>query len=408
MGADCGLFILYFIDRTMTSHIMPTYGRLPITFERGEGAWLFDQNNNRYLDAVSGIAVCSLGHAHPAVHQAICKQSEKLVHTSNLYGIAVQEQLADKLIEKSGMDNVFFCNSGAEANEAAIKLARKYGHEQGIDNPAIIVMEKSFHGRTLATLSATGNAKIQQGFAPLVEGFVRVPYNDIGAIEQAVEQHNNVVAVLVEPIQGEGGVNIPAADYLNQIRSLCDKHNLLMMLDEIQTGIGRTGKFLAFQHNGILPDVCTLAKALGNGVPIGACLARGKAAKVLTAGNHGSTFGGNPLACSAALAVLTTLDAENLIEQAAQKGEAISLAFKERLDGNAHVVDIRHKGMMIGIELDSPCTELVQAALQNNLLINVTSEKTIRLLPPLIINDQQITQLVETLSTLIYKHTDAL
>lgn len=390
----------------MTSHIMPTYGRLPITFERGEGAWLFDQNNNRYLDAVSGIAVCSLGHAHPAVHQAICKQSEKLVHTSNLYGIAVQEQLADKLIEKSGMDNVFFCNSGAEANEAAIKLARKYGHEQGIDNPAIIVMEKSFHGRTLATLSATGNAKIQQGFAPLVEGFVRVPYNDISAIEQAVERHNNVVAVLVEPIQGEGGVNIPAADYLNQIRSLCDKHNLLMMLDEIQTGVGRTGKFLAFQHNGILPDVCTLAKALGNGVPIGACLARGKAAKVLTAGNHGSTFGGNPLACSAALAVLTTLDAENLIEQAAQKGDAISLAFKARLDGNAHVVDIRHKGMMIGIELDSPCTELVQAALQNNLLINVTSEKTIRLLPPLIIDEQQITQLVETLSTLICKHTD--
>ncbi len=387
---------------------MPTYGRLPITFERGEGAWLFDQNNNRYLDAVSGIAVCSLGHAHPAVHQAICKQSEKLVHTSNLYGIAVQEQLADRLTEKTGMDNVFFCNSGAEANEAAIKLARKYGHEQGIDNPAIIVMEKSFHGRTLATLSATGNAKIQQGFAPLVEGFVRVPYNDIKAIEQAIEQHNNVVAVLVEPIQGEGGVNIPATDYLNQIRSLCDKHNLLMMLDEIQTGIGRTGKFLAFQHNGILPDVCTLAKALGNGVPIGACLAKGKAAKVLTAGNHGSTFGGNPLACSAALAVLTTLDAENLIEQAAQKGDAISLAFKKRLDGNAHVVDIRHKGMMIGIELDSPCTELVQAALQNNLLINVTNEKTIRLLPPLIIDEQQITQLVETLSTLINKHTDTL
>ena len=390
----------------MTSHIMPTYGRLPITFERGEGAWLFDQNNNRYLDAVSGIAVCSLGHAHPAVHQAICKQSEKLVHTSNLYGIAVQEQLADKLTDKSGMDNVFFCNSGAEANEAAIKLARKYGHEQGIDNPAIIVMEKSFHGRTLATLSATGNAKIQQGFAPLVEGFIRVPYNDISAIEQAIEQHNNVVAVLVEPIQGEGGVNIPAADYLNQIRSLCDKHNLLMMLDEIQTGIGRTGKFLAFQHNGILPDVCTLAKALGNGVPIGACLARGKAAQVLTAGNHGSTFGGNPLACSAALAVLATLDAENLIEQAAQKGDAISSAFKERLDGNAHVVDIRHKGMMIGIELDSPCAELVQTALQNNLLINVTSERTIRLLPPLIIDEQQITQLVETLSTLINKHTD--
>ncbi|MGZ4970692.1 MAG: acetylornithine/succinylornithine family transaminase [Methylobacter sp.] len=390
----------------MTSHIMPTYGRLPITFERGEGAWLFDKNNNRYLDAVSGIAVCSLGHAHPAVHQAICKQSEKLLHTSNLYGIAVQEQLADKLTEISGMDNVFFCNSGAEANEAAIKLARKYGHEQGIENPAIIVMEKSFHGRTLATLSATGNTKIQQGFAPLVEGFIRVPYNDVNAIEQAVELHKNVVAVLVEPIQGEGGVNIPAADYLNQIRSLCNRHNLLMMLDEIQTGVGRTGKFFAFQHNAIFPDVCTLAKALGNGVPIGACLAKGKAAKLFTAGNHGSTFGGNPLACSAALAVLTTLETENLIDQAAQKGDAICAAFKEQLHGNAHVVDIRHKGMMIGIELDRPCTELVQAALQNNLLINVTSEKTIRLLPPLIIDDAQIIQLVETLSALIHKHTD--
>jgi acetylornithine/N-succinyldiaminopimelate aminotransferase len=385
---------------------MPTYGRLPITFERGEGAWLFDNNNNRYLDAVSGIAVCSLGHAHPAVHDALCKQSGKLVHTSNLYGIAVQEQLADKLTEKSGMDNAFFCNSGAEANEAAIKLARKYGHEKNIENPAIIVMEKSFHGRTLATLSATGNAKIQQGFAPLVEGFVRVPYNDIRAIEQAIESHNNVVAVLVEPVQGEGGVNIPAADYLNQIRNLCDRHDLLMMLDEIQTGIGRTGKFLAYQHNAILPDVCTLAKALGNGVPIGACLARGKAAKVLSAGNHGSTFGGNPLACSAALAVLATLEAENLVDRAAQKGAAISSAFKERLAGNAHVVDIRHKGMMIGIELDKPCAELVQAALENKLLINVTSEKTIRLLPPLILNDDQIVQLVETLSALIFKHTD--
>lgn len=385
---------------------MPTYGRLPVTFERGEGAWLFDQNNQRYLDALSGIAVCSLGHAHPAVHQAICKQSEKLLHTSNLYGIAVQEQLADRLTEKSGMDNVFFCNSGAEANEAAIKLARKYGHGRGIENPAIIVMEKSFHGRTLATLSATGNAKIQQGFAPLVEGFIRVPYNDIAAIEQAIESHNTVVAVLVEPIQGEGGVNIPAADYLNQIRKLCDQHKLLMMLDEIQTGVGRTGKFLAYQHNAILPDVCTLAKALGNGVPIGACLARGKAATILSAGNHGSTFGGNPLACSAALAVLATLDAENLIEQAAQKGDAICAGFNKQLQGNAHVVDIRHKGLMIGIELDRPCAELVQAALQQKLLINVTNEKTIRLLPPLIIDEQQIAQLVTTLSALIHKHTE--
>ena len=390
----------------MTSHIMPTYGRLPVTFERGEGAWLFDEDNNRYLDALSGIAVCSLGHAHPAVHKAICLQSEKLLHTSNVYKIAAQERLADRLTELSGMDNVFFCNSGAEANEAAIKLARKYGHEKGIDRPAIIVMEKSFHGRTLATLSATGNAKIQQGFAPLVEGFVRVPYNDIDAIERAVGQHDNIVAILVEPIQGEGGVNIPATDYLNRIRSLCDRHELLMMLDEIQTGIGRTGKFLAFQHNAIIPDVCTLAKALGNGVPIGACLARGKAALLLTAGTHGSTFGGNPLACSAALAVLATLDAENMIEQALQKGDAICAGFAARLQGNTHVVGIRHKGLMIGIELDSPCAELVKSALQQRLLINVTNECTIRLLPPLIIDEPQIKLLVDTLSTLITEYTE--
>lgn len=390
----------------MTSHIMPTYSRLPVTFERGEGAWLLDENNNRYLDVLSGVAVCNLGHAHPAVHRAICDQSEKLLHTSNIYKIAAQERLADKLIEKSGMDNVFFCNSGAEANEAAIKLARKYGHERGVENPAIIVMEKSFHGRTLATLSATGNSKVQQGFAPLVEGFVRVPYNDISAIKQALEQNKNIVAVLVEPIQGEGGVNIPAADYLNQIRSLCDQHDLLMMLDEIQTGIGRTGKFLAFQHNNIIPDVCTLAKALGNGVPIGACLARGKAAQLLTAGNHGSTFGGNPLACSAALAVLATLDEENLIEQVQRKGETICAGFIEHLQGNKHVVDIRNKGLMIGIELDNPCAELVKSALQQHLLINVTNETTIRLLPPLIIDEQQIKLLVETLSTLITEYTE--
>lgn len=390
----------------MTSHIMPTYQRLPITFERGEGVWLWDENDNRYLDALSGIAVCNLGHAHPAVHKAICEQSGKLLHTSNIYGIAVQERLADALIEKSGMDNVFFCNSGAEANEAAIKLARKYGYGLGIASPAIIVMEKSFHGRTLATLSATGNAKVQQGFAPLVEGFIRVPYNDVEAIEQALSEHDNIVAVLVEPIQGEGGVNIPASDYLNRIRALCDSRGLLMMLDEIQTGVGRTGKFFAFQHNAILPDVCTLAKALGNGVPIGACLARGKAAEVLTAGAHGSTFGGNPLACSAALAVLTALDQQHLVESAVQKGDAICAGLAEQLRGNTHVVDIRHKGMMIGIELDSPCAELVKSALQRRLLINVTNEKTIRLLPPLIIDEQQIHQLVDSLSALIQDYTE--
>ena len=391
---------------TMTSHIMPTYNRLPVTFERGEGAWLLDENNNRYLDALSGIAVCNLGHAHPAVHKAICAQSEKLLHTSNIYKIANQERLADQLTEKSGMDNVFFCNSGAEANEAAIKLARKYGHEKGIDYPAIIVMDKSFHGRTLATLSATGNSKVQHGFAPLVEGFVRVPYNDISAIKQALADNKNIVAILVEPIQGEGGINIPAADYLNQIRSLCNQHALLMMLDEIQSGIGRTGKFLAFQHNNIIPDVCTLAKALGNGVPIGACLARGKAAELLTAGMHGSTFGGNPLACSAALAVLATLDKDNLIELARQKGDAICAGFTERLQGNPHIVDIRNKGLMIGIELDSPCAELVKSALEQRLLINVTNDSTIRLLPPLIIDEQQIKLLVDTLSTLINNYTE--
>ena len=389
----------------MTSHIMPTYNRLPVAFVRGEGAWLWDDHNNRYLDALSGIAVCSLGHAHPAVHKAICKQSETLLHTSNLYSIKVQEQLADKLIEKTAMDNVFFCNSGAEANEAAIKLARKYGHSRGIENPAIIVMEKSFHGRTLATLSATGNTKIQQGFAPLVEGFIRVPYNDIAAIANAISQHNHVVAILAEPIQGEGGVNIPSADYLNQIRALCDEHQLLMMLDEIQTGVGRTGKFLACQHNGILPDVVTLAKALGNGVPIGACLARGNAAAILTAGAHGSTFGGNPLACSAALAVLETLEQDKLIESVEQKGNAICTGLSARLQNNKHVTDIRHKGLMIGIELDSPCAELVQMALKQGLLINVTNELTIRLLPPFIISAQQIDQLVETLSALINQYS---
>ena len=389
----------------MTSHIMPTYGRLAVTFDRGDGVWLWDDNNKKYLDALSGIAVCGLGHAHPAVHSAICKQSEKLLHTSNIYKIAVQEQLADQLTEKSGMDNVFFCNSGAEANEAAIKIARKFGHERGIEKPAIIVTDKSFHGRTLATLSATGNAKIQKGFEPLVEGFIRVPYDDIAAIAMAIGQDQNIVAILVEPIQGEGGINIPADDYLNHIRTLCDQHNLLMMLDEIQTGMGRTGKFLAFQHNGIIPDVCTLAKALGNGVPIGACLAFGKAAKVLTAGNHGSTFGGNPLACSAALAVLETLDKDNLIATAETKGQAICSALAEQLQHNRHVVEIRHKGLMIGIELDTPCTELVTMGLAEGLLINVTQDKVIRLLPPLIIDDMQIKQLVDKLAMLITTFT---
>lgn len=389
----------------MTTHIMPTYARQAVTFDHGEGAWLWDIDGKRYLDALAGIAVCNLGHAHPAIHQAISQQSQKLIHTSNLYGVKLQEELADRLCQLSGMENVFFCNSGTEANEAAIKLARKYGHQQGIEEPVIVTMDKSFHGRTMGALAATGNNKVKQGFAPLLSGFVHVPYNDIAALQAAIEADSNIVAVLVEPIQGEGGVNIPASDYLNKIRTLCDEHNLLMMLDEIQTGMGRTGRFLAFQHNDLLPDVCTLAKALGNGVPIGACMARGKATTILTAGNHGSTFGGNPLACSAAMAVLDTLCKTDLIANAEAKGQAICAAIARLTAGNPHVVSIRHKGLMIGIELDAPCAELVGKALKKGLLINVTAENTIRLLPPLVISDEQIGLLTETLSALIQEHT---
>lgn len=383
---------------------MPIYGRLDVTFTKGKGAWLWDQNNKRYLDALSGIAVCSLGHAHPAVHQAICEQSQQLVHTSNLYHIHAQEQLATRLCQLSGMDNVFFSNSGAEANEAAIKIARLYGHEKNIANPAIIVMQQSFHGRTMATLSATGNLKVQAGFAPLLAGFVHIAFNDIAAIKIALAKYSNIVAILVEPIQGEGGVNIPAADYLNKMRALCDQHDLLMMLDEVQTGIARTGAWFAFQHNNIMPDVCTLAKALGNGIPIGACMAKGKASKLLTMGKHGSTYGGNPLACRAALAVLDTITSEQLCQQASNKGNAIRQALSKRLNNNPSIVEIRNKGLMIGVQLDKPCTELVANALQAGLLISVSAKKTIRLLPPLIISNEQIELLVDTLSSLIESH----
>jgi acetylornithine aminotransferase len=385
---------------------MPTYGRLPISFTHGQGAWLWGTNGTRYLDAISGIAVCNLGHAHPAVHDAICQQSGKLLHTSNLYGIDIQKQLADKLCQLSEMENAFFCNSGAEANEAAIKIARHYGNNQNIAKPAIITMENSFHGRTMATLSATGNAKIQHGFAPLLDGFIHVPFNNIPAIEQAIRNHNNIVAILVEPVQGEGGVNVPDTHYLNKIREICDRNQILMMLDEIQTGMGRTGKFLAFQHNNITPDVCTMAKALGNGVPIGACLASGKAAKQLTTGTHGSTFGGNLLACSAALAVLDTLGQKGLIDEAAKKGAFISSKIAKKLQDSKQVSEIRHMGLMIGIELFKPCKNLVLEALDKNLLINVTSEKTIRLLPPLIIDQEQIDYLVNTLAELITENTE--
>jgi acetylornithine aminotransferase len=385
----------------MSNALMTTYARLPVTFEKGEGCWLWDTEGRKYLDAVSGIAVCNLGHAHPAVTRALCEQAGKLVHTSNLYGIANQQALGEKLTALAGMDRVFFCNSGAEANEAAIKLARLYGHKKGIDNPTVLVMESSFHGRTLATLSATGNRKVQAGFEPLVKGFLRVPYNDLEAIENVAKHHPEVVAVLVEPVQGEGGVNVPDDKYLSAIRVLCDKHNWLMMLDEIQTGMCRTGRPFAFQHEECQPDVMTLAKALGNGMPIGACLARGEAAELFQPGNHGSTFGGNPLACAAALAVVDTLQEQGLAARAEELGLRMLTAFELALGDQEYIADIRGLGLMIGIELDRPCTELVGRALERGLLINVTNGNTIRLLPPLVISDDDADHLVQRVTELI-------
>ena len=385
----------------MTDTLMHNYAPLPVNFEKGEGAVLWDDKGKTYLDALGGIAVCALGHAHPAVTKAICDQAGKLVHTSNLYGISKQQELADKLTSLSGMDNVFFSNSGAEANEAAIKLARLYGHSKNIDQPAIIVMEGSFHGRTMATLTATGNRKIHAGFEPLVQGFVRAPYNDIEAIKNIAKNNSNVVAVLVEPITGEGGINIPADDYLNQIRDICNEQNWLMMLDEIQTGICRTGKWFAHQHNGITPDVMTLAKALGNGVPIGACLAKGEASKLFQPGHHGSTYGGNPLVTSAALAVIDTCEKDKLAERATSLGQKLIAGFKENFKDLEAVIDIRGKGLMIGIQLDRPCAELVKAGLDAGILINVTAGDVVRLLPPLIISDEQADQIIKMVSELI-------
>lgn len=382
------------------NHLMNTYARLPISFSYGKGAQLFDNNGQAYLDSVSGIAVCNLGHAHPAIAEAICAQSHKLIHTSNLYSVELQEALANKLIEHSKMDKVFFSNSGAEANEAALKIARKYGNDQGIHDSKVIVMENSFHGRTLLTLSATGNTKVQAGFEPLVDSFIRVPFNDIAAIE-AHSANSNVVAILVEPVQGEGGVFIPAPDFLTKIRAICDQNNWLMMVDEVQTGVGRTGKWFAHQHANIVPDVMTLAKALGNGFPIGACLAKGTAATVFAPGNHGTTFGGNPLACATGLAVIKTLEENDLIEQAAKNGAELVQRFKNALAHIPQVKEVRGKGYMIGIQLDRTCTDLVKMGLEKHLLLNVTRGDTIRLLPPLIINSDQLNELVDKITQLI-------
>lgn len=384
----------------MRQHLMPTYQRLPVAFERGEGAWLWDQDGRRYLDALSGIAVCGLGHNHPTVTAAIQEQAARLLHTSNIYRIPLQERLGAELCRLAGMDAAFFCNSGAEANEAAIKLARLHGRRRGVELPTIVVAEGSFHGRTLATLTATGNAKVRQGFEPLVAGFIRVPYGDSAAVE-ALADDPSVVAVLVEPIQGEGGINVPPPGYLASLRALCDCQGWLLMLDEIQTGMARTGRWFAFQHTGIVPDVMTLAKGLGNGFPIGACLARGEAAKTFGPGNHGSTFGGNPLACRVGLAVTEIIEAEGLTARAEALGERLLSGFRAALADVDGVVDIRGKGLMLGIALDRPCGDLVQRALEQGLLINVTAERVIRLLPPLIITDAEADRIVEGVSGLV-------
>ena len=383
------------------SHVMNTYGRLPVAFTHGQGAYIYDTAGNRYLDALAGIAVSTLGHNHPVLVNAIAEQAGRVLHTSNLYGIAVQEALADRLAEISGLDEVFFANSGCEANEAAIKLARFFGHKRGVDQPAIVVMEQAFHGRTLATLSATGNRKVQAGFEPLVSGFVRAPFGDITALEQIAHSNKNVVAVFLEPVQGEGGIHVAPPEYLQAVRGLCDARGWLLMLDEVQCGVGRTGKWFAHQWAGISPEVMTLAKGLGSGVPIGACVVGGRAAGVFGPGNHGSTFGGNPLACTAGLTTLKVLTDDDLLTNAGARGAQICNGIVKAFEGNAGVKAVRGAGLMIGIELDRPCGALVATALDAGLLINVTAERVIRLLPPLTLSESEATELVDGLVPLI-------
>ncbi len=383
------------------SHLMNTYNRQPVTFTHGEGVWLWDDKGKKYLDALSGIAVNTLGHAHPKFTAALSAQIGKLIHTSNVYQVREQELIAEKLCELSRMQEVFLCNSGCEANEAAIKIARMYGNQRGVDTPTIIVMEKAFHGRTLATLSATGNRKVQAGFEPLVKGFVRVPYNDLDAIRQVAQHTPNIVAVLIEPIQGEGGIRTLDIDYLHDLRKICDEHEWLLMLDEVQCGLGRTGKWFAFQHTDILPDVMTLAKGLGSGVPVGACLAAGRAAGTFKPGNHGSTFGGNPLASTAALTTLNIMAQDKLLDNASTLGAWLKQQLQARLGNVKGVVAVRGQGLILGIELDKPCAEIVGKALTKGLLINVTADSVIRLLPSLILSQAEAEQLLDTLCTLV-------
>ncbi|EPZ15900.1 acetylornithine aminotransferase [Thauera terpenica 58Eu] len=383
------------------SHVMNTYARLPVAFTHGEGVWLYDDTGKRYLDALSGIAVNTLGHAHPRLVKAIAEQAGKLIHTSNLYRIPLQEQLADRIAETSGMDEVFFCNSGCEANEAAIKLARMYGHNKGVELPHIIVMESAFHGRTMATLSATGNRKTQAGFEPLVQGFIRVPYKDIEAVRRIAQHDRNVVAVLLEMIQGEGGVNVADTEFQRELRAICDDKGWLMMCDEVQCGMGRTGKWYGWQHAGTRPDVMTLAKGLASGVPIGACVTAGNARGLFGPGNHGSTFGGNPLACAAGLATFDTIVDDKLMDNAIAIGDLIRKSMAEALADVAGVVDIRGQGLMIGIELDRPCGVLMGRAAEQGLLLSVTADRVIRLLPALTFSADEAQTLVSMLAPMI-------
>jgi len=384
-----------------TNSIMNTYGTKIATLVEGRGSWLWDNRSNKYLDALSGIAVCGLGHSHPNIAAAVTAQASTLTHCSNFFDIPNQQNLADKLRAISGMTNVFFGNSGAEANEAAIKMARLHGHKKGIKLPTIIVMDNAFHGRTLATLTASGSRKIQAGFEPLVRGFVRGPYNDIQALETIGDNNTDICAILVEPIQGEGGIRMADADYLQKLRKLCDQRGWLLMLDEVQTGNGRTGKYFCYQHSDILPDVVTTSKGLGNGVPIGACLASGDAAELMQPGNHGSTFGGNPLSCAAGLAVVNTIINDGLEQRATALGDRIMNGLRKILANVNHVKQIRGMGCMIGIELDKPCKSLFAAAMDKGLIINVTAESVVRLLPPLIMTDDEADQLVDILAPLI-------
>ena len=386
---------------------MTTYARQDVTFVRGEGVWLWDAAGKQYFDALCGIAVCGLGHAHPRVTEAVCLQAGELLHTSNLYRIELQERLGEKLTQLSGLKNAFFCNSGAEANEVAIKIARRYGHERGVARPTIACMDGSFHGRTMATLSATGNPKVHAGFEPLVQGFMHLPFGDAEAARGAMREHDELVAILVEPVQGEGGIVIPPQGYLSELREICDRHQALLVFDEVQSGMARTGKWFGFQHEAVQPDVMTLAKSLGNGVPIGACLAGDAAAAILQPGTHGSTFGGNPLACRAALAVVDAIEEENILERCQRLSTAALAGLQKELGDIDGVVDIRAKGLMIGVELAGSCTELVDIARERGVLINVTADKVVRLLPPLVMSDEEMGHMVSIVCELIQAHCRA-